>query len=335
LNLPTGNDQWQRLFDEHLRRFKDCQKAYDEARRCELEFSADEFGKFTLVCEREFKPLRWAIRRTGDVQVAKLYEDVGADEKPVVSRITFERPCEIEQVEIAPEYPAPFKGGLYLARLREFSAAIILGPIVHTLEDLALTTTVTPKDRSVQTVLQMVDCSSIWAAARLPGDIITAVQRRRVLRALTAHLSYVVAEGGWADAEAAASTGKSEGLITLRRAISKNREAAEIGNALSVEIGTLSKMAINARADRFAALARLFLQLHAADHRWLCELALRLASYPVPVRAWAGHRLNDGITKLLERPTLMRAARFLVISTDRELKSSVSGDELYAGWSWT
>jgi hypothetical protein len=335
LNLPTGNDQWQRHFDEHFRKFKDCQKAYDEARRCELAFSAEEFGKFTLVCEREFKPLRWAIRRTGYVQVAKLYEDVGTDEKPAVSRITFERPGEIEQLETATEYPAPAKGGLYLARLREFSAAIILGPIVHTFEDLALTLTITPNDRSVQSVLQMVDCSSIWATARLPGDILTAVQRLRVLRALTAHLSYVIAEGGWADAETAASTGRSEGLITLRRAISKNREVAEIGNALSVEIVKLSKMAIHARADRFAALARLFLQLPVADHRWICELALRLASHPMRVRAWAEDRLNEGITKLLERPTLTRAARFLVISIDRELKSSISGDELYAGWSWT
>lgn len=335
LNLPTGNAQWQRHFDEHFRKLKDCQRSYDEARRCELEFSADEFGKFTLVCEREFRPLRWAIRRTGDVQVAKLYEDVGADEKPAVSRITFERPSEIEQLETATEYPAPAKGGLYLARLREFSAAIILGPIVHTFEDLALTPTIAPKDRSVQTVLQLVDCSSIWAAARLPGDIVTVVQRLRVLRALTSHLSYVVAEGGWADAEAAASKGNSEGLITLRRAISRNREAAEIGNALSVEIVTLSKMAIHSRADRFAALARLFLQLPVADHRWICELALRLASHPMHVRAWAEDRLNAGIIKLLERPTLMRAARFLVISSDRELKSSISRDELYAGWSWT
>lgn len=335
LNLPTSNDQWQRHFDEHFRRFKDCQKAYDEARRCELEFSADEFGNFTLVCEREFKPLRWALRRTGDVQVAKLYEDVGADEKPAVSRITFERPCDIEQLEAATEYPGPAKGGLYLARLREFSAALIMGPIVHTFEDLALTSTITPKDRSVRTVLQMVDCSSIWAAARLPGDIVTAVQRLRVLRAITSHLSYLVAEGGWADAEAAASTGTSEGLITLRRSISKNREAAEIGNALAVEIASLSKMAIHARADRFAALARLFLQLPVADHRWICELALRLASHPMHVRAWAEDRLSEGITKLLERPTLMRAARFLIISSDRERESSISGDELYAGWSWT
>ena len=180
----------------------------------------------------------------------------------------------------------------------------------------------------------MLECSSIWAAARLPGDIFSAQRRRKVLRALASHLSYVIAEGGWADAEAAASTGTSEGLITLRRAISKNRETAAIGSALSVEIATLSKMAKDARVDRFAALARLFLQLAPTDDRWISELALRVASHPVGVEAWAGDRLNEGITKLLKRPTLIRAARFLVISTDRQLDSSISGDEIYASWSW-
>jgi hypothetical protein len=122
--------------------------------------------------------------------------------------------------------------------------------------------------------------------------------------------------------------------ITLRRAISRNREAAEIGSALSVELATLSKMAKDTRVDRFAALARLFLQLAPADHRWVSELALRLASHPMGVEAWTGDRLTEGITKMLERPTLIRAARFLVISTDRQLDSSISGDEIYASWSW-
>jgi hypothetical protein len=334
LNLPANSDLWQRHFDKHLRESKDCQRVYDDARRCDLEFSTEEFGAFTLACEREFKPLRWAIRRSGDGQVAKLYEDVGTEDKPVVSRISFERPCEIEHLEAKAEYLAPTTGGLYLARLHEFSAAIILGPIVHTFGDLEFTPTFTNMDRSVQTIVRMLECSSNWAAARLPGDIFSALRRRKVLRALASHLSYVIAEGGWVDAEAAASAGTSEGLIRLRRAISNNRDAAEIGPALFIELATLSKITKEARVDRFAALAKLFLQLAPADHRWVSELALRLASHPMGVEAWAGDRLKEGITKLLGRPTLIRAARFLVISTDRQLDSSISGDEIYASWSW-
>jgi hypothetical protein len=334
LNLPATSEQWQRHFGKHLRELKDCQRIYDDARRCDLEFLAEEFGAFTLACEREFKPLRWAIRRSADGQIAKLYEDLGAEDKPVVSRIAFERPCEIEPLEAKTEYSVPTTGSLYLARLHEFSAAIILGPIVHTFEDLEFTPTFTNMDRSVQTILRMLECSSIWAAARLPGDIFSAQKRRKVLRAIASHLSYVIGEGGWADAEAAASTGSSEGLIRLRRAISNNRDAAEIGSALSVELATLSKMTKDARVDKFAALAKLFLQLAFADHRWLSEMALRLASHPMGVEAWAGDRLKEGITKLLERPTLIRAARFLVLSTDRQLDSSISGDEIYASWSW-
>lgn len=334
LNLPTDSEQWQRHFDKHLREAKDFQRVYDNARKCDLEFSADEFGTFTLTCEREFKPLRWAVHRSGDVQIAKLYEDVGAEETPVVNRISCERPCEIEQLEAKPEYTVPPTGGLYLARLQNFSAALVLGPVVHRFEDLEFTPTILRMDRSAKSVIRMAECSSIWAAARLPGDIFSAQRRRKVLKALTAHLSYLIAEEAWADAEGAASIGTSEGLLRLRRAISKNREAAEIGSALSVEMLSLSKMAKDARVERFGALARLFLQLPAHDYRWMSELALRLASHPMGIEVWAGDRLNEGVTKLLERPTLVRAARFLVISVDRQLDSAITGDEIYASWSW-
>jgi hypothetical protein len=334
LPLPVSSEQWQRHFYKHLRESKDCQRVYDDTRRCDLEFSAEELGAFTLVCEREFKPLRWAVRQGKDGQVAKLYEDFGTEDMPVVSRIPFERPCEIEALETRLEYIAPATGGLYLARLREFSAAIILGPIVHTFADLEYTPTFTKMDRSVQTILRFVECSTTWASARLPGDIFSAQRRRKVLRALASQLSYVIAEGGWADAEQAASAGTSEGLIRLRRAISNNRDAAEIGSAMSVELAPLSKMTIDARVDRFATLAKLFLQLGPPGHRWISELALRLASQPVGVEAWAGERLNEGIKRALAHPTLIRAARFLVLSTDRLLDSSISEDEIYAGWSW-
>ena len=76
LNLPTTSDQWQRHFGKHLRESKDCQRVYSDARHCDLEFSAEELERSLLACEREFKPLRWAIRRSSDGQVAKLYEDV-------------------------------------------------------------------------------------------------------------------------------------------------------------------------------------------------------------------------------------------------------------------
>jgi hypothetical protein len=334
LNLPLGSEQWLRHFDKHFRESQDSQRAYDDARLCELDFSAEEFGAFTLRCEREFTPLRWAIRRAGDLQVAKLHEDVGSEGVLTVNRMSFEKPTEIEQLEPKTEYSVPPSGGLYLAQLGNFSSAIILPPVVHSLEDLRFTPAITGCDRSVHALLYMLEFPRIWSSAKLPGNIFAVQRQRTVLRALTSHVSRVLADGGWADAEVAEENGLADGVVGLRRAISKNREAAEIGSALAVETAALSTMAKDARVDRFAALAKLFLHLPHIDHRWISELALRLASHPMDVEAWAGGRLAEGTGKVLERPTLVRAARFLVIATDRHLKSSTKGDELYASWSW-
>ena len=67
---------------------------------------------------------------------------------------------------------------------------------------------------------------------------------------------------------------------------------------------------------------------------WLSELALRLASNPAVVEEWAGEKLHAGTTRLLEAPTLARAARFLVIATDRHLQSRTAPGERYASWGW-
>ena len=70
------------------------------------------------------------------------------------------------------------------------------------------------------------------------------------------------------------------------------------------------------------------------DPIWLSELALRLASNPAVVEEWAGEELRAGTTRLLEVPTLARAARFLVIATDRHLQPRAAPGELYASWGW-
>jgi hypothetical protein len=71
------------------------------------------------------------------------------------------------------------------------------------------------------------------------------------------------------------------------------------------------------------------------EPEWLVELALRLASDPSEVVEWAGQNVHFGLMRLLELPTLARAARFLVIATDHYLKSRAESGDLYASWKWT
>src|SRR5579875_2337121 len=71
-----------------------------------------------------------------------------------------------------------------------------------------------------------------------------------------------------------------------------------------------------------------------SDARWRSEFALRLSSDVGGVGAGAGGWLCSGLTRLMESPTLARAARFFVLSIDRQRQSQAGPAELYAGWEW-
>jgi hypothetical protein len=361
ISLPLTSEKWRQHFDKHVRESKEAQSTYDDARLCELEFTADELGAFTLRCKREFTPLRWTIRRVGQGYVARMHEDVGSGGALVVSRVSFERPAIIEQLEAVSEYVVPGSGGLYVARLGDFASAIILPATVRRLEDLRCEPRIDDRERSAAALLRIIKFASLWGSARLPGDFVSATRQRAVLRALTLQIFRVLGGDNWGDAEAAAHD-RPDKLVSLKRCVSNNREEAALGAALMYEIETMASAKQGTRPLRLSALVGRFVSLPRAttstfvesarnsggggilrrvrsespdDGSWLAELALRLASDPAHVEAWAGEHLRGGLTRLIELPTLARAARFLVLATHQRLNSRIAAGELYAGWRWS
>jgi hypothetical protein len=357
--LPMTPEVWRRHFEKHFQEIREVPLAYDTARRCEIELTCDELGAFTLRCEREFTPLRWAVRRDGQRYVARLLDDSGDADPPNVVRIPFETPLVEGPLDRADAYEAPPAGGLYLARRPPYFASVIIPPAVRGLADLRVTPRVDACERSTDSVLRAVAVARTWASARLPGDLFSAIRRRDVLRALAVHIFRLIAGDTWSLAEMAVSDGP-DGFLGLKRAISKHREEAGVGAALAIDYAALSAATCKERVERIASLATSFHLLPPAprpkplsgpliggrpvirpgkpagehDPMWLSELALRLASDPAAVEEWAGEDLRVGSMRLLEVPTLARAARFLVLATDRHLQSRAAPNELYASWGW-
>jgi hypothetical protein len=272
----------------------------------------------------------------------------------MVVRMTFETPLVEERLDLAEVYEAPTAGGLYVARRGASSAAVIIPPTVRGFGDLRCTPRIDARERSTDAVLRAVAIARTWASARLPGDLFSATRQRDVLRAFTLHILRLIGGDTWASAELSASNGP-DGLAELKRAVSKRREGAGIGAAIAIECAALSAATCEERVRRLASLATSFHLLPPAprgpipsggavirrgkptgdrDPVWLSELALRLASAPAVVEDWAGEYIHAGTTRLLEIPTLARAARFLVVATDRHLQSRAAPGELYASWGW-
>jgi len=357
VRLPFSSDDWTRQFETNLRRDEDAQHAYDDANVCEIEFSADELGVFTLRCEREFTPLRWSLRRDASGYVARLHDDAGSG-VPVIERYSFERPTVGETLPHGTEHRALRGGGLYVAALGDVTASFIVPP----LKGLALhcEPRIDGGRRTPEFVVRLLSLARLWGSARLSGDLIAGARQRVVIRAITAHLQSLLSGRAWAGAEA--NLRNEHGLLELKRSISEKGSELGLGSGLLLEYKSLADYPPPKRAARLASLAESFrlvapsarqrefvgrsntpgltvvrrVQGVGPEHSpWLAEFALRAASDPVTLVAWAGEHFYAGIRTLLSVPTLARAARFLVLAVDLQKQSLAASGEIYAGWAWS
>ena len=359
VTLPLSNEDWVLHLETHLKKQQDAARSYDAAHFCEVEFSAYELGVITVRCEREFAPLRWSLRKNKSGFVARLHDnaDSGA---PVIERYSFERPTEGERLSQAAEYQAPPAGGLYAATLPAFKAMIIVPPIVKDFAGLRCEPSFKLGDRSPARISQLLSFARLWAGARLSGDPIGGARQRTVIRAITAHVFAMLGGQSWERAEN--NLAAPNGLAELKRSISHKPAEAGIGAALNLNAEEVAAAAPGRRAEKLASLAQTYrLVPPSAKQRefvgtsstvgvtvvrrvrgvgperpaWLAEFALRLASDPTTLEAWAGEHVNSGIQLLLDAPTLARAARFFVLAVDQHQRSIAAAGEFYAGWRWS
>jgi len=355
LGLPVSPTTWRGHFEKCFKKLKDSEKAYDTARVCELEFRVDELGAFNVRCEREFTPVRWTLRRDGQGFVVRLLDDSGDSANPFVSRYTFEAPHIEEKLEHDSAYLVLQTGGLYVARKEDFTTSIIIPPEVHSLADFCCEPCIKGHERSLDNLIRLFRLAVLWGHARLSGNMLSALRQRDVLLALTRHAFLILGGENWKHAESSFRN-KNGDILELKRAVSNRREEAGLAAVLAQEYVSIADTACCERVSRLTSLAIKFLSLpiipstrtvaassmifrqpdrNDSNSQWLCELALRLASDPVNVETWAGQKLRGGIEQLLEKPTLARAARFLVIAIDCHLRQYVTAGQLYAGWEWS
>ena len=356
--LPINSNDWAAHFYEHFQKKKDAQDAYDRARVCTLEFTAHELGGFTIRFERAFTPLRWAVQRHRKGHLVRLFDDSGDSEQAVVSRWAFESPCVEETHPFDSDHQILESGGMFVARTERFIAAIIVPPPVLRrigLADLRFVPNVERQERSIDSVLRLVEILGLWGQARLPGDFFSAIRQRSVLLSLLKELFRLLCGDNWAiiESQAAANDGPHV-LIALSDAVSRRPEETGLGTSLFRNAETIAHGKCDERINQLASLVveyrlgrptlgrgrlrRTLLEEQDPDGidnpEWLAEFSLRLASDPGNVAAWAGHHLHFGLDLLLKTPSLARAARFLVIATDRYLQPGPVAGELYPGWRW-
>ncbi len=350
LSLPIDRDEWARHFEQHFRKKPQIQSAYDEARACTLDFTAEELGAFTLRCVRELTVLRWALRRTGNEFSVRLIDDSGDGEAPTIARYAYETPIAQERLGITQSQAVPASGGLYVAHRSDFTAAVIVPPAVRTLADLRCTPVIHKSHRSTESVLRLVEGFRLWAYARLPGDLISTMRQKAVLQAMVTEIFRLIGGDAWARAESSV-VGTGRTLSELARYVSQRREDAAFLSALEGDWDEFIRGDSKERVRRLTSLAQQWRLVPAGTSRLsggttaigradgaddagsVIESALRLASDPASLDP-QNDNLRMKIPRLLDAPILARAARLLVIGVDRAQASRTAPGEAYAGWSW-
>ena len=238
------------------------------------------------------------------------------------------------------------EGGLYFAHAGATTNAIVVAPRAKTLQELLCRPTVATGPRSIEKAIQLVKLISAWANAKLTGNLLAATRRREVLLALTAQLFSILGGERWGTAEMEFT--KPEGILSnLTSAVSGRGYKSGIAAAIVGKFAVLLKASTAERARAFTALAKTYLQLSFSDtekasgetrkdyNYWLPELALRLASDPYNGPQWAGRSLIPGLIQLFNNPELARAARFFVLTIERNARrSSTIAKGFCAGWDW-
>jgi hypothetical protein len=358
LRLPVECGQWDDYFKEQFCRTREAQDAYDDARGCEIEFKAEDLGRFTLLCERKPVPLRWFVRRQDENYVLRLADDSGAAAELQLSYCSFEHPDVEEVLRVPPggqPLPVPEKGGLFIARKANHAARVVVPAVeqrvAHSFAELKCNPQPRTHGRSPEACLFVIKEIENWARARLPGDFRTRLRQWEVVNALTQHLLRQLAGEEWVRAENMFGRGRMR-LAALRQAMRKKPDEKQLADVIEVRLEYLAGVSCT---DRVADLASLYLKhLHLHDvpskpadrHAlhpdqelqsisWMCELALRLASSPIDAPEWAGSHIQAGLTRILEEPALIKAARFIAIGVDSYLPAEpISARSLLAGWGW-
>jgi hypothetical protein len=354
LDLPLSADRWREHFRKRLVESAEVKSVYDRASVCEITFSAGEFGLVRLRCERESTALRWAVLREDPLLSLRLIDDTGLEAPLTAQLCPFSKPDEPRAIDAGAfsrgYVPITAPGGLYVA-IKDHAATgqvrtatIVVLPHVKNLDALRLSPAISRSPRSVASASAILSNIERWGRSRVAGDMFVGASQRRVLRALSQGLCEMICGDSWMDLERGFENG-SNAERDLKRAVSHEAREQGLSAALSLECEELLQVSCDQRASRFSSLLDRFLLLNSLTRErarevekelgWLGQLALRVASDPVNVSAWAGSSRLHGLRVLLEEPTILRAARFFVLVVSKRFQDNSLSGELFPGWSWT
>ncbi|MDF1501326.1 hypothetical protein PYV61_00170 [Roseisolibacter sp. H3M3-2] len=335
LPSPCDSDAWRRQFAAVR---KAAESKYDDAQTCVLELDAGSLGRGRVTAERDFTPLRWAIRGNGHRAV--LIDSQGCADLAICLV-----PCAAPSLEQRVEPTAALDGvaisdggALIIARSGRLEVATVVVP-PQRVNSLAALSGVRPNvptpAREASALAALARKAALWERARLAGSSLAEVRRVAAVEALAGRLASVVGGERWAEAEEILRNRGPQAVADLMRGLITSRPDERAVGVMLAERVVPSAEASTVDAERALVDAlRPFVRTPNLDA--LAAYALRLAASPAQARALVDAQRNiDGssdareqelIDGLLNCPVILRAARYFVVATRALARGRVQGE---------
>lgn len=329
----------------------------EDAYSCLLEFEAGELGTVPVNFERELLPLKWNVKADKNQVFLRLSDYSDSAEKISVVKYDFLTP---DQKIIVPYdethelgFPIPSSGGLYIAENSQIKQAII---VLRQLErssfrsfaDLRQEDGFTPKflkyKRTAASLLELLGLYITWAASVSAGSVIRKTDINVVLNGLLLEIVSLVDDGFiWRKAEVLFCADKNKDSLYLHKAVSSKPSLTAKLAGIFAEPRFLSADVwvdnlvfalgdeVPEERTKIQKVGRMS-HIKVTSRNWFAEFALRLCSHPETLQTWADKRYELGLAKMLAHPTLVRAARYIILTTNR--KTSNGDRNLPYTWDW-
>ena len=362
LALPVTSEQWETYFETYFRKRHEVQEQYDSARLCEIVIDAVELGKCNLLCERTQSAIRWRVRRQSKKYVISLLDDTGLTTRPDIRYYQFEQPAEFQIIDDAFFHSDSWNkvGGMFTASIGNYASAIVIPPIGSSgygFADLRFSPRYSINQTTVKSITGAIALYSIWSSARVPGDTFAAIRRWSVLEAISRGIVSAICGSVWAKTELPST--RKEVMFddySLCKAIISYEPESNKEKVLKTlrQYPQVAKSSLVSRLNFFYSLALLSGWLEGCTRTWviqkgstpqptspkldpklICETSFLLACSPSSINASRYDNISDYIDFIIQKPQLLRAARYAVLVTDNLIgPQSFSSKSHYAGWVW-
>lgn len=356
LSLPLSPDDWHAFTARRVLPDSQSTRAAERARSVMLRLDGGPLGAAEVHVDRRFRPLRWL--REGDH--ARLIDDRDSTSPITVSLYRPERPAEAVEIETATALTGftPQGSGLLLADDGTTKSVLLIVPTRLSGPDglRALHPTcdfghIRPVSGDLRRLLSVAE---LWASAdRSRTGTGGQILRRRVLRQIARALTQAVSSPRWTSAEDRAAKEGSRVALNELADLIRPRSAGDAWRRMLPSPADLSREAFAGRQQRLVRMGRELDALppprvedtgpgrarQPGHPLWHAEFALRLASAPHTVAAWAGDHLDLGLQHILEHPYFLRASRYIVLAASSCQQNGEDGGHdadlsLYPSWSW-